>query len=425
MNTTKKIILGGIIIIVLAIISSLIVVAMISEQIRQTAISNAEKSNASYLTSVATGKLTVKDFESQNFDEKKITFKNYFDSVKNDQTLRIKVWAKDGTIIYSDGSTIVGDNFASNPRFQNSINGQLLSEIKDPVEPENIDETGYGQLMEIYVPIYLNQLEPVGVIELYFSMDSINDSVNKVNNLVVTIAVILIGLISLAIIVFSAIVAHSSKQTVEQEKFATIGELSSKLSHDIRNPLSILYYEFTLLKHKKIIDKKQSQRIGTSLKRISHQVDEVLDYVRDVPLQYAKFSLNEVVHSAIDSLVVPDQIKINVTSNEVFIKADKHKIEIIFINLILNSIQSIKNTGTIDVTISETNTEIVVKIKDSGSGIAVDLLDKIFDPLFTTKQQGTGLGLASVKNIIEQHNGSITVENNPTTFIIKLPKMLD
>jgi len=67
---------------------------------------------------------------------------------------------------------------------------------------------------------------------------------------------------------------------------------------------------------------------------------------------------------------------------------------------------------------------VILEFTDSGEGIPDDDLEKVFEPLFTTKQKGTGLGLASCKNIVEQHHGEISVKNNPTTFTVKLPKSL-
>jgi len=78
--------------------------------------------------------------------------------------------------------------------------------------------------------------------------------------------------------------------------------------------------------------------------------------------------------------------------------------------------------GKIEIIIKEKDNLVVLEFIDSGIGIPDKDLDKVFEPLFTTKQKGTGLGLASCKNIIEQHQGEISVKNNPTTFIIKLPK---
>ena len=74
------------------------------------------------------------------------------------------------------------------------------------------------------------------------------------------------------------------------------------------------------------------------------------------------------------------------------------------------------------ITLKENSNHIVIEIKDSGDGIPHEIIDNIFEPLFTTKQQGTGLGLASVKSIIESHNGTISVTSQPTIFTITLPK---
>ena len=96
--------------------------------------------------------------------------------------------------------------------------------------------------------------------------------------------------------------------------------------------------------------------------------------------------------------------------------------EIVFINMLLNSVESIKNEGRIKIDVKESSKETLIQICDSGSGIPEKYLEKIFDPLVTLKERGTGLGLASCKNIIESHGGKISAKNNPTTFTIILPK---
>jgi signal transduction histidine kinase len=94
---------------------------------------------------------------------------------------------------------------------------------------------------------------------------------------------------------------------------------------------------------------------------------------------------------------------------------------IVFVNLLLNSIQAMDPQGKIAIRFYPSQDNIVIEFVDSGPGIATNILPKIFDPLFTTKQHGTGLGLATCKNIIEGHGGKIYVKNNPTTFTIVLP----
>ncbi|MDF2424714.1 MAG: HAMP domain-containing histidine kinase [Nitrosopumilus sp.] len=80
--------------------------------------------------------------------------------------------------------------------------------------------------------------------------------------------------------------------------------------------------------------------------------------------------------------------------------------------------------GKIEIKISDAGDLAEIRFIDSGDGISDVDMDKIFEPLFTTKQKGTGLGLASCKNIVEQHHGEISVKNNPTTFTIRLPKTI-
>jgi signal transduction histidine kinase len=104
------------------------------------------------------------------------------------------------------------------------------------------------------------------------------------------------------------------------------------------------------------------------------------------------------------------------------VKCDVIKIKGVITNIVQNSIQAIQAKGQITITLKEVDNYVEVAISDSGDGISEENLEKIFDPMFTTKPMGTGLGLASCKELIEMHKGTITVKNNPTTFTISLPK---
>ena len=213
---------------------------------------------------------------------------------------------------------------------------------------------------------------------------------------------------------------------VQAERLTTVGELSARISHDIRNPLSVISNEIQMLKLKKLLNENQTKRIDNAIKRITHQTEEVLDYVHESPLDITKFNLTELVKESLDTMMIPSNVKITISENEVFMAGDKHKMEVVLINLIYNAIQVLEEEGgTIDIKLVNTKSEIIIEVIDSGSGIKLEPIEKVFEPMVTTKQKGTGLGLVSVKSIVEMHNGSITVKNNPTAFTIKIPKTAD
>ena len=227
------------------------------------------------------------------------------------------------------------------------------------------------------------------------------------------------------------LVEEKASQVLKTERLSAIGELSGRLAHDLRNPLSVMKMSIDLIKQTpkdtKISDSKVIKRIDLiekSIDRISHQVDDVLGYVRHSPLTLANVSLCELIQNSLDKVNIPKDVDVSISKNDIKINCDTLKLDAVFINLIINSIQAMHDGGKIEIKISDKDNFAVLEFIDSGDGIVDENLPKIFEPLFTTKQKGTGLGLASCKNIVEQHQGEINITNNPTTFTIILPKLL-
>jgi signal transduction histidine kinase len=172
------------------------------------------------------------------------------------------------------------------------------------------------------------------------------------------------------------------------------------------------------------IGKKNTKLIASiddAVFRISHQVNVVLDFVRSTPSSFEPESLKMILGAAIKHTKIPDRIKVSKFSSTSIIQGDFHQLENVFINILSNAIQAIPDTGEIIINVIEKSDFVDIEISDSGHGIPDNVISKIFDPLFTTKQQGTGLGLVSCKTIIENHGGLISVKNNPTTFTVRLP----
>jgi signal transduction histidine kinase len=216
------------------------------------------------------------------------------------------------------------------------------------------------------------------------------------------------------------------KQKLKSEKLSTIGELASRLAHDMRNPLSLVRMSLENIKLAYGEEEKSQpsfERIDKAIDRMTHQIEGVLDFVRNRSPTQFNCSTIKIIKSAITMLKIPDTIKIEMPSEDKIIYCDEHQTEIIFYNLIQNAFQAIdKKPGDIIIRIIEKEKEILVEFEDSGPGIPKDALSEIFEPLYTTKQTGTGLGLASCKNLIENMGGKLILSNDPTVFTVLFPK---
>lgn len=184
-----------------------------------------------------------------------------------------------------------------------------------------------------------------------------------------------------------------SDAKLKTEKLSAIGQLSANIAHDIRNPLAVLKNSFYMLEQSnKNIDEKTQKRykaINNSIERISHQIDNVLDFVRQSPIQKEQSFLLEIVSKSIGEINSPDKIQINLPENDFTINCDPRKIQIVVTNLILNTIHAIdENTGTINIKIYDDKNSVYLSVEDSGPGIPEEKLEEIFEPLFTTKQRG-------------------------------------
>lgn len=218
-----------------------------------------------------------------------------------------------------------------------------------------------------------------------------------------------------------------TQERLKTEKLTAIGELSARIAHDLRNPLSVIKNVAEIIKLQYPSNDKRLQdhfaKLENSVQRMSHQIDDVLNFVRTTPLEKKITSVKEIVTKSIDDLDLPRDISIEQPLTDEKIDCDEQKIRTAISNILLNAIQAIDGRGVISIKISGYTKHITIDISDSGPGIPEDVLPHIFDPLFTTRQRGTGLGLSSCKNIIEQHGGKISVKNRPTTFTITLPRI--
>lgn len=229
-------------------------------------------------------------------------------------------------------------------------------------------------------------------------------------------------------------VERKAQEILRSERLSAIGNLAARVAHDLRNPLSVIQSTSKILRLKlgEYLDEKSSEqwaRLDRAVYRMSHQLEDVMDYVRMSPLKKKDYSLCVILQDVVERVVVPENVTIRLPQNDRTVFCDPEKLEIVFVNLVMNAVQAMESKeGTVSIGIFDDPKEqnnALIKVSDTGIGISEEMIDKIFEPLFTTKQVGTGLGLSSCKNIIEQHGGDISVSSIPgkgTTFTIKIPK---
>ena len=213
---------------------------------------------------------------------------------------------------------------------------------------------------------------------------------------------------------------------LKSEKLSVVGVLAGRMAHDIRNPLAIIMASLEILKLKyPEIEDTKFNKINNAVNRITHQIEDVLDFVKTSPLVIEKTSLLDILTQILDSQDLHDDVNVVLPQNDVIARCDSQKMRIVFLNLLLNAIDAVGKRGEIKIRFHDYKELVKIEFEDSGSDLETNDLERLFEPLFTTKQKGTGLGLSSVVNIIKEHGGTISVTLLPTVFTIILPKTLD
>lgn len=226
---------------------------------------------------------------------------------------------------------------------------------------------------------------------------------------------------------------------VQADKLVLLGQLSAGVAHEIRNPLAAVNLNLQILKRKFNPEDPEFQYVSTALQgvdRISRIVEVTLNFSRPTVPDIQDVDLNSLIPQSLElcsSVIKRKEITVDLAFDENLpkISADSKQLQQVFINLITNAADAIKSKGIITIsTYTERGSRVadgeyvIASIEDTGAGIPPDDLPKIFNPFFTRKADGTGLGLPITQRILHSHSGIIDVESTVgqgTTFYIKLP----
>ncbi|MDB5276488.1 MAG: rane protein [Ferruginibacter sp.] len=226
----------------------------------------------------------------------------------------------------------------------------------------------------------------------------------------------------------------AEKITLQTEKLKSTQRFVRILAHEVRNPLNNIYLSSDQLTS--LIQAEEPafllDIITRNSKRIGNLITELLNSARPAEIILDKICLRSVIEESINSasdriMLKNIRLERNYTMDSLWIMGDFEKLKLGFVNIIINAIEAMKdNEGKLTIGIKNDNANYVVTINDNGSGISEENITKLFEPYFTSKSNGMGLGLAATLNIFQSHSALIEVQskiNHGTSFIINIKKM--
>ena len=223
---------------------------------------------------------------------------------------------------------------------------------------------------------------------------------------------------------------EANERLLKAERFAAIGELSGMIGHDLRNPLTAIKNAMYYLKRKQACsagskEKEMMDIVDKSVEYANKIISSLLEYSAEIRLEIEQCSPKELLDYVLLMAQVPERVRVvDRTEYKPTMWIDVNKMERVFLNFIKNAFDAIPERGTLKVSSKRLGENVEIVFTDNGVGMSEQTLSKIFNPLFTTKAQGMGFGLAICKRIVEAHCGKISVESTlgkGTTFTITLP----
>jgi signal transduction histidine kinase len=230
----------------------------------------------------------------------------------------------------------------------------------------------------------------------------------------------------------TAELVETHKRLVTQERIAALGRAAAQVAHEVKNPLAgLLLYSLHLKDKSSNFSESQIYLLDKIVNTINHlnsRVEQILGFARPVSLTLHSEDLNQIVNDILELLrpqLKANQVKVRLSSEAqpAYAMLDQTSLRGALMNLMLNAIEAMPDGGTLSIVLHQSEESLRLEIADTGRGIGEAEAKKIFEPFYTTKEQGLGLGMPYAKKIIDQHGGTISVSSQPgkgTTISIVL-----
>lgn len=221
----------------------------------------------------------------------------------------------------------------------------------------------------------------------------------------------------------------AQEELIKRERLSVLGQLTGVVSHELRNPLGVISFSNYYLKRN---IKDPDEKILKHLDRIAEQVghcdliiDELLEYTRGTQSSLVRGEINPWIEQVLDQIAIPEGIKVHRGLGRSLppVRFDGEKLRRVVINLVENALQAVRYRvevekgsdyrPTLRVATSLVDGALCIEVSDNGMGMDLDTASRAFEPLFTTKPRGTGLGLAVVKKVVDEHGGRVLLSSQP------------
>ena len=223
---------------------------------------------------------------------------------------------------------------------------------------------------------------------------------------------------------------NAQEQLINAQRLATIGELGASIAHEMRNPLGVISNsEYYLRMRLGDDDPKLTKHLDIIKREIAASnaiITELMSFVRATNLQPAPLDPAELCERCLSRIEAPSSITVvrDWPVDLPLIDGDQDRLEMVLMNLLNNAVQAMPDGGVLTLKAEESSDGVAFYVQDTGTGISKENMERIFEPLFTTKTRGIGLGLAIVRRLIDAHGGTIRVESElgkGTRFEVLIP----